>query len=100
MHMLLDEKTLDQVSKLSALGFANPRFFSEDHWGAVAVMGSFVAVVDGDTAALSVGYRRRWCYRDFACAMGALTQWDGEGEPTGWIMKDPDNDTDTMKVWP
>jgi hypothetical protein len=44
-----------------------------------------VIVTTGDLTNPLDGYDDRWCYRGLASAIEAAWQWDGTGEPTGWI---------------
>jgi len=38
------------------------------------------------------GYRTRFCYGNYEDAMKALADWDGEGFPPGyWIKQKPEN---------
>lgn len=33
---------------------------------------------------MTLTYQNRWCYKSYVDAIGALNDWDGEGEPEGW----------------
>jgi hypothetical protein len=92
-----DSQILERL-KLSRLGFVSARFFSEDHWAAVIQEGSFAHIVDGDEDALSIGYRNKWTYRSLSSALNSLKAWDGQSEPTGWLIRKIDHEA--MTVWP
>ena len=52
----------------------------------------------------SEGYGQRWCYETLQDALGALDDWDGEGEPQGWHRHLPsgrrrDHDGNDLGVW-
>jgi len=32
----------------------------------------------------AIGYEDRWCYHELVDALGALEDWNGQGEPEGW----------------
>lgn len=35
------------------------------------------------------GYHHRYCYHTYAECVGALNDWNGEGDPVGYIVRKP-----------
>jgi len=76
----------DQISSLAkAYPILNDTVFTVQYKngrmaGVVPFMFTWAIVADFDDA----GYKERWCYDTLLDAIGALRDWDGDGEPVGW----------------
>lgn len=94
---MTDAATQEDTYTLAGLGFLRPKIFHRDHWAALLQQGSFTFIVEGNREALRIGYQSRWAFRNLHDAAVSLHNWDGEGEPKGWLSRDV---TQQMTVWP
>jgi len=76
---------------LSENNFVSPRVIAGGRWAGLMQhfdMGCAIcAGALGDTVTIA----DRWTYPHMVAAAWALTEWDGTGEPAGWIRHQPSN---------
>jgi len=77
------------LNQLHAEGYRNIRLLPTGEWAATLQMifttGLFVGLDE-------TGYRTRFCYETEHEAKQALEQWDGNGFPPGWWVKQKPED--------
>lgn len=66
-----------RLSELLDQGYGAPKLFQNGGWAGLMTQGSFTSVVCGSG--------ERWVYQTFQRASAALHEWDGNGQPSGWI---------------
>jgi hypothetical protein len=78
--------TEDEVNEL---GYSPARLLSTGEWAGIMNMLYTTGLFIGITP---IGYRTRFCFPTRKQAEEALNQWDGNGFPPGfWIKQKPEN---------
>lgn len=72
-------------------GYEAGRVFPDGRVAAVGrlMLGQGQIVAHSSVAEWRYGWRDQWMYERFADAVVAFGQWDGTGEPTGWVRHVP-----------
>lgn len=69
-------------------GYRDVRRIGDRHYAAIYPKAFTHAIVLGRIDD-EIGYDDTWCYPDYRSARHALDEWNGIGEPTGWIRHPP-----------